>query len=163
MKTVCFVRHAKSSWDNPTLPDFNRPLNARGLRDAPAMAKFIHSIGIHPDRLVSSPAKRALSTAQFFAETFGIQEVHQEARLYEALPETVLEIVQNFPETCSVCFVFGHNPTFHELANYFSGTSVEALPTCSFFRIDAAVESWRSFSRDSGKRTAFFTPKQLHI
>lgn len=162
MKTVWFVRHAKSSWDDPTLPDFNRPLNARGLRDAPAMAKFLHNMGVHPDRLVSSPAKRALHTARIFGEVFEIAEVHQEAKLYEALPETVLEIVQNFPDSCSVCFVFGHNPTFHELANYFSGISIEELPTCGIFRIDADIKAWRDFSRDSGKCTAFFTPKQLH-
>jgi hypothetical protein len=69
MKTLFLVRHAKSSWDNPGVRDINRPLNERGLHDAPKMGKLIRSLGIKPDLLVSSPAKRALTTAQFFCRS----------------------------------------------------------------------------------------------
>ena len=72
MKTLVLVRHAKSSWSNSQQSDFERPLNDRGFNDAPLMARVVDSLGVKPDFILTSAAKRALTTANFFAEHFGL-------------------------------------------------------------------------------------------
>ncbi|MCB0572915.1 MAG: histidine phosphatase family protein [Phaeodactylibacter sp.] len=163
MKTIYFVRHAKSSWDNPTLRDIDRPLNKRGLRDAPFMAKLIKSKGVRPGLLVSSPAVRAITTARFFAEALGIDkgQIEQDKRVYEAYPEDILEIVQEFSDDCSVAFLFGHNPTLTTVANMFAEDYIANLPTCSVVQVDADIDSWQGFREGKGRISGFFYPKQF--
>lgn len=163
MKTVWFIRHAKSSWDHPSLRDFDRPLNHRGQRDAPVMARFLREKGLSPELLLSSPALRALQTARYFASAFDIPDIREEPRIYEADPSTVLSIVQALEDSKQMVFVFGHNPAFHQLANGFAGEALPNVPTCGIFRVDADVAHWRDFSYATGKRTAFFYPKQFHL
>lgn len=74
MKTLLLIRHAKSSWDDAAVADVDRPLNDRGRRDAPAMAKRLIKAGISIDRFVSSPARRARQTAELFAHEFDVKE-----------------------------------------------------------------------------------------
>lgn len=162
MKTVYFIRHAKSSWAEPGLRDIDRPLNDRGLRDAPFMAQLLKNKGVRPDRIVSSPAKRALSTARFFADAMGISEIQVEARIYEAYPEDILEVVQELPDADNTVLVFGHNPGFHYLSAMFATTPVEDLPTCGIFRVDAEVENWHDFDNKTGKLSELYYPKQFH-
>ena len=163
MKTVWFIRHAKSSWDYPELRDFYRPLNHRGQRDAPVMARFLHEKGLHPDLLLSSPAVRALQTARYFAAAFDIPDIREEPRIYEATPSMVLSVIQELEDTWQMVFVFGHNPAFHELANGFAGEALPNVPTCGIFRVDAEVAHWRDFSCATGRRTVFFYPKQFQL
>src|SRR5882757_4023814 len=119
---LTLIRHAKSDWDDRSLSDFERPLNARGLRDAPTMARrFVAGLAREPAtalRLVSSPARRALTTAQLFADTLGIarRELVLEPRIYEAMPGTLLEIVRGFAETDRHVLMFGHNPGLSDFA-----------------------------------------------
>ena len=161
MKTVYFVRQAKSSWEDPGLSDIERPLNKRGLRDAPFMAKMMVGRGVNPDRLISSPANRAFTTASYFASALGVSELSIESRkeIYHAYPEEVLNIVRNLDDSLSVVFLFGHNPCFTSLANQFSEEYVPNVPTCGIVKVDAEVESWSDFEK-KGKMTAFYYPKQ---
>ncbi len=137
MKTVFFIRHAKSSWKEPQQRDFDRPLNKRGKRDAPLMAGKFAARKLPIDALISSPAKRALLTAASFARALELPEsaILHEARLYDAYPDTILSLVRALPENYRTVLVFGHNPAFTMLANQFADHPIDNIPTCGIFRI----------------------------
>ncbi|RMF31081.1 MAG: hypothetical protein D6765_02290 [Bacteroidetes bacterium] len=162
MKTAFFIRHAKSSWEHPELRDIERPLNPRGLRDAPFMAKLLKAKSPPPDTLLSSPAVRALTTAEFFARELGRgrESITVVNDIYGADPGTLLLLLRNLPEAYSTAWVFGHNPEFTELANRFSKEFIANVPTCGIFRLDGRVEHWRDFSPDTAELTEFHYPKQ---
>lgn len=162
MKTVYFVRHAKSSWDDPMLRDIDRPLNKRGKHDAPLMADMLKGRGVKPDLFISSPAKRALSTAEIFAAHLGVEDIRIEPRIYEAYPSDVLQVIQSLGDQHEVVFVFGHNPTFYDLASAFSDAELENVPTCGIFVVQAAVNSWGDFNERTGRMTHFYYPKQFY-
>jgi len=161
MKTVYFVRHAKSSWDDPGLMDIERPLNKRGLRDAPFMAKMMKGREVNPDQLISSPANRAYTTAKYFADEFQIPEKAIDVRkeIYHAYPEEVLNIVRNLNKDMNTVFLFGHNPCFTSLANQFSKDYVPNVPTSGIVRVNANVDDWAEFEKH-GVMSEFHFPKQ---
>ena len=163
MRTLFLIRHAKSSWDNPGLRDFNRPLNERGLHDAPRMAKMLVKQGLKPDLLVSSPAKRALTTALFFAETFDIADeaVLREEEIYEAAPGDILHIISRLPDSAQTVLLFGHNPTFTEVANRFTEDFIDNVPTCGVVQIVSEADSWKAFSEGNAAVRACFFPKEV--
>src|SRR5262245_6519266 len=119
MKTLLLVRHAKSSWDDPSQKDFDRPLNARGKKDAPDMAKRVHEKKIIIDTFVSSPAKRAKKTAQAFAEEFGKdkEEILFKPELYMADRKAFYEVVESISDNSQNIAVFSHNPGITEFAD----------------------------------------------
>ncbi|MFN0035857.1 MAG: SixA phosphatase family protein [Saprospiraceae bacterium] len=164
MRTLYLVRHAKSSWGNPGLRDHDRPLNERGLHDAPQMAQLLAAQGVQPDLLVSSPAKRALTTALFFAEAFKIaaEDVRCEKDIYEAFPQEILRIVSELPESAQTVLLFGHNPTFTEVANHFSEDDfIENVPTCGIVKITSSAASWNEFYEGNSKVAACYFPKEV--
>ncbi len=163
MKTLFLVRHAKSSWDNPGLRDFDRPLNERGQTDAPRMAQFIVKQGIIPELLVSSPAKRAITTALFFAEAFNKkpEEVVRETNIYEAYPQEILQIISKLPNEMDTVMLFGHNPTFTDVANRFTEDFIDNVPTCGIVKITANVEHWNEMYEGNARVAACFFPKEV--
>lgn len=162
MKTIYFVRHAKSSWDHPTLRDIERPLETRGLKDAPFMAKVLKNKGVVPDYWLSSPAVRAYSTALFFADAFETDrsEVQLQPRIYEAFPEDIFEIIRTLPPIANTVLMFGHNPTWTNIANRFSRKHIDNVPTCGIFKVEAPVDSWQDFKAPEAVLTEFHYPKQ---
>lgn len=162
MKTLFLVRHAKSDWDHPELSDKERPLAKRGLRDAPFMAQLVKAKGFAPDRLVSSTARRALSTASFFAVAYQLpaSQVQLRDELYEASPYDVIKVIQSLDDADQTVFVFGHNPTFTAVANMFEGPYIDNVPTAGVVGIGAEVDSWRDFDRRNARRFAFWFPKE---
>jgi len=163
LKIVYLIRHAKSSWEDPSLPDSKRPLNHRGLRDAPFMAKLLSDKGVEPDLLLSSPANRALTTANFFAAAFDFSpaSIVQNEDIYEALPKDILRIITNLPPENNTVLLFGHNPTFTSIANHFTPDDyIDNVPTCGIVKIEAMIDDWKSFTK-KGKVTAFHYPKQF--
>ncbi|MDX1911379.1 MAG: histidine phosphatase family protein [Saprospiraceae bacterium] len=164
MRTLYLVRHAKSSWGNPGLRDHDRPLNDRGLHDAPRMARLLVEHGVQPDLLVSSPAKRALTTALFFAEAFGIADeaVRRDPDIYEAFPQEILRIISQLPDSATTVLIFGHNPTFTDVANRFSEDDfLENVPTCGVVKITSSAASWKEFYEGNSKIAACFFPKEV--
>jgi len=163
MKTVYFIRHAKSSWSDFSLSDFDRPLNKRGKRDAPMMAQKLEEIGVRPDAILSSTANRALTTATHFAKALGIarNEIIEAPSIYEAYYSTVLKVVQNQPKEWETLLVFGHNPAFTTIANSFDGDYIDNVPTCGIVKVTADVEKWDDFDEETGKVVAFYYPKQF--
>ncbi len=161
-KTLFLIRHAKSSWDSPGLRDFDRPLNARGLREAPLMAQQLAEQGIKPDLLVSSPAKRALTTALFFAGTLTIPEadVRREAGIYEADPTEILRLVSALPATAQTVLFFGHNPTFTMVANHFSDRFIDNVPTCGIVQIETDAQHWDEMHEGNSRVVRTYFPKE---
>lgn len=163
MKSIFLIRHAKSSWDNPELRDFDRPLNKRGFRDAPFMAQLLSKKIPTPDKFVSSPAKRAFTTATYFAEAFGLgsTDIRQEQAIYDAYAQELLYIIQRLdPKWNTVC-LFGHNPGFTNLANQFTDNFIANIPTCGIAHISGAIKDWKEFKRDQVQLRAFYYPKQF--
>ncbi len=163
MKTIFLIRHAKSSWEDPMLRDIDRPLNHRGLRDAPFMAEFLSNRVSRLDAILSSPANRAFTTATYFATAFGMEErtIIANEDIYEALPKTIYRIINTFPEKWSVALLFGHNPTLTMLANDFSAKHITNVPTCGIVKIEASIDRWDDFNNRNGQLTDFYYPKQF--
>jgi len=161
-RTLYLVRHAKSSWDDPSLNDFDRPLNERGKRDAPRMAKRMKERELAPDLLYSSPAKRALKTCKEFAKVLGIREstIRTNRDLYHASEEMLLEKIKNLGDKSTEVMVFGHNPGLTEFANLVTGGSIDNIPTSGVVGIRFKAGSWKEIAPGSGKVLFFDFPKQ---
>ncbi len=169
MKTLYLIRHAKSSWDEAhLLPDLERGLNTRGRRDAPFMASLLQHQHVQPDALVSSPAVRAMLTAQLFAEQFDypLSEIAVQPSIYELSTSTqkILKAVQQLRDDWQTVFLFGHNPTFTEFANLYTNTAnhIENIPTCGIVCLDFEVESWADVTAHNGRVLSFEYPKKYY-
>lgn len=161
-KNLFVIRHAKSDW-NFDVSDFDRPLNTRGFADAPKMAERLNAYPIKPELLVSSPAKRALTTAQLFANRLEmpVSTIQTDIRIYEALPTTLLEIVGELDNTYQSIALFGHNPGLTLLVNYLTDEQIYNLPTCGLVHIRFdCIEDWASISGGLGSQVWFTYPKQ---
>ncbi|WP_280155923.1 histidine phosphatase family protein [Piscinibacter sp. XHJ-5] len=139
MKTLLLVRHAKSIKDDPTLADRDRPLADRGLKEALQMGRRLAERGVKPDLFVSSPALRALTTAQLIAEEVGYErnDIVVDDRLYESSADALLAVVRAFDKRFEQVMLFGHNPEFTNLAHRLSSDIVDMV-TCAVaeFRFD---------------------------
>ncbi|MGB3526332.1 MAG: histidine phosphatase family protein [Flavobacteriales bacterium] len=153
------VRHAKSSWADPGKSDFERPLNERGLRDAPMMAKRFAERKEPVDLMVSSSAARAIATARIFASTLGEMRIREEQDLYLADVRTLMSQIEKLPESSRQAMLFGHNPGLSELVEYLSQTGPGDLPTCAIVRIDFSAESWKEVSGGTGSLAWWDAPK----
>ncbi|WP_457599595.1 SixA phosphatase family protein, partial [Hydrogenimonas sp.] len=144
MRELFLVRHAKSSWDDPTLSDFERPLNERGKRDAPIMGEHLAKLGVHPDLILSSPAKRAKKSAKIFAEALGYdpERIEYLSSIYEASPQTLLYIVCQLPEKAKRVMLVGHNPSLTLLANQLGDIAIDNIPTAGVVGIAFDTGSW---------------------
>ena len=159
MKTLYLVRHAKS--DHPQdVADFDRPLNERGHQDAPKMAKFLLENGHKIDKFISSPAKRALTTCRYFAETFGNSDIKKEEDLYEPLQEDFAKTILRISDDADSAALFSHNPSVSEYATSLAGKPLE-FPTCGVAVFNVDCEEWSLFESSQITLTAFFAPKDI--
>jgi phosphohistidine phosphatase len=162
MKQLFVIRHAKSSWAMSGQPDFDRPLNDRGLRDAPHMAKRLSEAGIQLDAILSSPANRAITTAAFFAECFGIsfEAIVQLPQLYHAPPEVFYQVIAlHIPDTAHSVAIFAHNPGITEFVNTTRTRLIVDMPTCAIVGITAEVEKWADWQASKKRHLLFDFPK----
>lgn len=142
MKTLLLMRHAKSSWDDPTSSDYDRPLNKRGRSDAPAMGRLLVEHRLTPDRIVASSARRAAETAADVASACGYQgPLDLTKRLYLAPPEVYLEILREQDDACGSVMLVGHNPGISELAARFGAADGE-LPTAAIVQLRLDIHHW---------------------
>jgi phosphohistidine phosphatase len=158
MKKLHLIRHAKSSWDNPSDSDFDRPLNERGKRDAPLMSKRF-AASHRPQAIVSSPALRAISTAKIFARALNMKEVHQEKEIYEAPLSALVPVLCEFQNAWQEVAVFGHNPGLSLLTHYLTGEYPE-MPTCAIVSIDLFIDDWAAVTANAGRCSGFDYPKK---
>ena len=165
MKKLYLVRHAKSSWASPEVDDFDRPLNDRGENDAPHMAKVLKHRKVFPNRMISSPAVRALTTCKSFAKVldFDKHNIITVDHLYHASSDTWLKVLQSLKEHKhdkeDVALVFGHNPGITEFANELLGSFIDNIPTCGVVSATLNIDQWKDISYGCGKMDSFDYPK----
>ena len=159
MKKLILVRHAKS--DHPTdTSDFDRPLNERGHKDAPKMAKFLFEKEIEIQHFVSSPAKRALTTCRYFAETYGNSKIQKEEDLYEPHPEDFINTVLGLNDHFSSVALFSHNEGISDFATSLTENMLQ-LPTCGVAIFEIDCDEWSQFEGADKKLVDFFVPKEI--
>ncbi|MEP7163060.1 MAG: histidine phosphatase family protein [Ferruginibacter sp.] len=164
MKKLYIIRHAKSSWGDFTLPDFERPLNERGKTDAPIMAKRLLAKKIKIDAFVSSPAKRAKKTCKLFCNEYGVKEdkIIFIEKLYLAHAAMFFEVVKEFDNKYDHVAIFAHNPGITDFANRLcKDVHIDEMPTCSVFAVNANIENWNMFKEGEYEFLFFDYPKQV--
>lgn len=159
MRRLLLVRHAKSSWGDPTLPDRERPLNERGKRDAPKMGRRLAALGVDPDVILSSPARRALKTARILAEELGyrLEDIRVDDRLYAAEAEVLLKVIRELGDAKPCVMLVGHNPELTELAHRYS-SGITHLPTCAVAEFAFAADSWPVAIAGKPEKVTLHTP-----
>ena len=161
MKTLLIIRHAKSDWNNTICDDFDRTLNARGMQEAPAMAELIATKISKVDKIISSPAIRALNTAIFFAKAFNYNEndIVKDLGFYERGIKYIKNVLAAQKKDNNVIMIFGHNPTVSSLVTYFTGESVGELPPCTVSCIDFDTDNWLDVEKINGKLRFLESPQ----
>ncbi len=146
MKTLLLMRHAKSSWDDPTLQDFDRPLNPRGRRDAPRMGQFLKENAMTPDRVVTSTAVRAQATAKIVAAECSLGDrVTAVTDLYHAGIDDWQEMVQALAPDWDCVLCVGHNPGIEEYIGTITSQYIR-MPTAAIAHLSCEVEDWETFA-----------------
>ena len=161
MKTLLILRHAKSSWKDTHLIDHQRPLNKRGKKAAPEMARRLLKRGVRPDVIVSSDARRAMETAVSMAEILGVspKAIRQNPDLYHGAPDRILDVVHRFNDQWKQVMVVGHNPGLTELSNRFTRNPIANIPTAGVVELRFNTRSWRNIDRDNLAFSWFDFPK----
>lgn len=167
MKKLVLVRHAKSSWDNPEMNDFDRPLNERGVKNAPRMGKRLKEKGIVPDLMLSSPAVRALVTCQEIAKKLGYadEKIKTDKRIYHASEDQLLAVVKELKDHDKddeeVVMIFGHNPGLTDFANALLDEDIENIPTCGVIVATLDIDHWKDAHFGCGELDFFDYPKRV--
>ncbi|MCA1579042.1 MAG: histidine phosphatase family protein [Acidobacteria bacterium] len=161
MRTLYLLRHAKSSWKDATLPDFERPLKGRGRDAAQQIGRFLVSKKVAVGALISSPSVRT-------RQTIGIVLSHVELgvepqfdqRIYEASLSALVQVLSEIPDDTKAAMLVGHNPGMEEMVAFLTRES-RHMPTCALAKISIAGSSWKEAQRGAGKLEWFVTPKDL--
>jgi len=157
MKTILLVRHAKSDWNDPSLNDFDRPLNERGRNDAPMMAQRLLKKKSPIELFVASPAKRARKTACIFAKEYKKEkeDVVFYEELYAAPAYVFFDVIEKTDDRINHIALFAHNPGITDFANQLTTARIDNIPTCGIFALSADCSSWSDF-RQAEKHFLFF-------
>jgi len=161
MKTLILVRHGKSSWDDATLPDKDRPLNDRGKRDAPKMARRLAKRGVKVHLILSSPAKRATNTARLFSDKLDYKrkDIALNDRLYPGNVIDLFKIIHRLGEKMNRVVLVGHHPALSKLAHRLSSDIIH-MPTCAVAEFKFNAKTWPHVSRATLASVAFDFPKK---
>jgi phosphohistidine phosphatase len=161
MLYLTLIRHAKSSWKDPDLSDFDRPLNKRGRHSAPLMGQMMKDKGLAVECILSSPAKRAITTARLIAAELGYPEhrIEQREELYKADSEQLLHYVQALEPRFSRVALVGHNPALTRFCNDLSGAGIDNLPTCAVAVIEFDLDDWRAVHPGLGRLAQMEYPR----
>lgn len=156
---MLLMRHAKSSWSDSDVADFDRPLNERGRRAAPFMGKLMRARGTAIDRIVSSSAKRARRTAKLFKEAAGTDaDLILDDRIYEAAPTTLLYIAAENDDGVNSLMLVGHNPGMEGFIRILTGES-EPMPTAAVAVIELQIDSWSQIAAGTGRLQSILRPR----
>ena len=160
-KELFVVRHAKSSWDDPTISDHDRPLNERGLRNAPDMGSRLSDRKFSPDALISSTALRARTTAEIMAVSlnFPKDRIVLDRALYHASATELQEYIGGLDDSHFSVMLFGHNPGMTSLVSHLFGLALDNLPTCGVVHLHFSTESWAEASRSMPRDATIDFPK----
>jgi len=160
-KELLLVRHAKSSWDDPYLDDHDRPLNERGLQNAPEMGKRLQGLSIRPEVWISSTALRAITTAEIIAEQVGFpqDQIQRTKDLYHASATELQEIISELDDQIDSVVFFGHNPGVTSLVANLYGLPIDNVPTCGVVHLQFNENTWSAVSSAPPARAYFDFPK----
>lgn len=160
MKKLLILRHAKSSWSNPELSDFDRPLNERGLRTAPFMGTLIANRRLTPTAIVSSPANRARQTAELILSSIGADiPLTFDDRIYEASPNNLRLVVSETNDDFPSVMIVGHNPGIEGFIRHLTG-AIETMPTTALAVIELNIDSWSDIKNNTGELITVIRPKE---
>ena len=164
-RRIVLIRHAKSSWANPMQSDYDRPLNERGLHDAPMMGERLKQAQVIPDLIVSSTAKRAAQTARRIAAAVGYpaEKIQWQEKMYHCQPPVFEEIIFGLDDALQTVFMIAHNPGITDFANEMAPDVLpQHMPTCATFGVEMDTDHWSQYH--SAKRQAFLFdyPKKHH-
>jgi len=163
MKNLILIRHAKSSWDDASLTDRERTLNKRGKREAPVMGRLLKEKDLRPDRILSSPAKRALKTAKLIAEEIGYpkKKIDTHDEIYEQGLDALVGLIAGLDDDWDRVFLTGHNPELTELANRLTAAGIDNVPTCGIVSVEFSQSRWRDCAKAVGTLALFERPPKL--
>jgi phosphohistidine phosphatase len=162
VKKLFLIRHAKSSWANAALSDFERPLNDRGNKDAPFMAQKLAEAGARPDTVLSSPAKRAAKTAVIMAGGVGFAKdlIVYDQDIYSGSLQGLYTILHRLDDAGMELFFVGHNPDITDLAESLTGEHIGNIPTCGVVALECPIDRWSDLVPACGKLLFFDYPKR---
>jgi len=159
MKTLYILRHAKSSWDDATLSDFERPLNPRGLKAAPFMGTLMKERGLVPDHIISSPAERARQTTELVKSAAGfMSEIEYDLNIYDANVGTLLSVIAEIADDSRTALIVGHNPGAEGLIYYLTG-EISPMPTAALAVINLELKTWGDVSGNCGTLKKIIRPR----
>ncbi|MBP2298479.1 SixA phosphatase family protein [Azospirillum picis] len=171
MKTLFLLRHAKSSWDDPSLDDHDRPLNARGERAATLVGRYLAKHHARIDLVLCSTAVRAVETRKRVMAALGapFPPVEHERGLYLCGSRTLLERLRDAPDTATGLMLVAHNPDLHELANTLTGSGdhdlrhalTDKFPTAACAVLVFETQSWSDLELAAGRLADFVQPRKL--
>lgn len=167
MKVLTLLRHAKSGWDDPSLPDFDRPLNPRGRRAAHTVGREMRRLGLAFDRVLASPARRVIETLEEVEQAYGTLAPEYDRRLYLASFDTLMELVRETPDGFRRLLLVGHNPGLEELVLRLSADGALRsevkikYPTATVAEMELPVGAWRNVGEGSATLTRFIRPRDL--
>lgn len=161
MKTLFLIRHAKSSWDDTALPDRDRPLDDRGERNVAKMGKRLVKRNVKADLIMSSPAKRALTTAEVIAKMLDYKrkDIMVNNRLYASQVDDLLDVIQALDHKLKRVMLVGHNPELTELAHYLS-SEITHMPTCAIVEFTFYAKSWSAIGKAKPDQVTLDYPKK---
>jgi len=170
MKLLYLLRHAKSSWDDPDIDDFDRPLNKRGRKAAKVMAAHFREAGLHPEAVLCSPSKRTRETLKHLTPVLGDVPVQFDRRIYEASYQTLLLCLADLPSEANSALLIGHNPGLERLALYLmsdhghgpgAARLQDKYPTGSLAVLSVPSTDWGDLKVGSGRLDDFVRPADL--
>ena len=162
MKQLLVLRHAKSSWKDLSLRDFERPLNKRGQKDAPRMGQLLNEHHLKPDQIITSAAVRARLTAEAVAVNCGYDaEIFATSDLYMASPAAYFEVLNHVQDSNTLVMVVGHNPGIEDLVEDLTD-QWHRMPTGALAHIQLDIDSWRTLDFDTaGSLLNIWRPKEI--
>ena len=162
MKTLYVLRHAKSSWEDSDLADFDRPLNDRGKTAAPFMGKVMKNNELAPDLILSSPAVRARETARLVKDAADLDaDIKHDERIYEASPQTLQQVAASIDDSFESAMIVGHNPGLEDLVSALTGAR-EDLPTAALAQLALPIDRWSEIGpRTRGTLVRVWRPREL--
>ena len=163
MKKLYLVRHAKSSWDQGGIRDFERPLTNLGIKRSKKVIEYLKSHQVKIDLMISSPAVRTHETARLFANglDYQIESIRLQMEVYEAYADHLLEIIRSTEDEVTSLMLVGHNPAMTHLANIFLTEKIENLPTTGVAAFSFPVKNWNSIITADPTQLFCISPKSL--
>ncbi len=163
MKKLFIIRHAKSSWKDTSLDDFDRGLNKRGKKDIKFIANWLRANRFYPDLILSSPARRAKDTLEQIVKTLKLNDeiIRFDKSIYEATCDTLIDLLEQVDKRYDNLFLIGHNPALNELAEFLTNSVIFNIPTSGIFCVEFNISKWSEIKNVKGIISFFEFPKKL--